>query len=204
MIHDQVGSLEVGKKADLVILDTKSINFTPLNDLRNHVVYCENGTSITTVICNGEIVVKDGKLMRVNEAALVDELRRTFPSFRSTTHKSRQSTANSNPISIRSIGAAASRMLASIAIAAARANGAGSQTRHDRASVKSRQGFYASQRTILASAHTWSRMPTISSFSVAGEPEISVRTRLRGGPGSPLIESRLRRKLKAHKPSAHS
>ncbi len=72
-----------------------------------------------------------------------------------------------------------------------------------RASNRGRDS-YASQRTILASAHTWSRMPTISSFSVAGEPEISVRTRLRGGPGRPLIESRLRRKLKAHKPSAHS
>jgi 5-methylthioadenosine/S-adenosylhomocysteine deaminase len=81
MIHDQVGSLEVGKKADLVIFNTKSINFTPLNDLRNHVVYCENGSSITTVIVNGEIVVKDGALSRVNETALLDELRSYLPEF---------------------------------------------------------------------------------------------------------------------------
>jgi 5-methylthioadenosine/S-adenosylhomocysteine deaminase len=81
MIHDQVGSLEVGKKADLVIFNTKSINFTPLNDLRNHVVYCENGASITTVIVNGEIVVKDGALTRVNETALLDELRSYVPEF---------------------------------------------------------------------------------------------------------------------------
>ena len=81
MIHDQIGSLEVGKKADLVLFDTKSINFTPLNDLRNHVVYCENGTSITTVICNGEIVVKDGRLTRVNETAMLDELRSYVPDF---------------------------------------------------------------------------------------------------------------------------
>jgi 5-methylthioadenosine/S-adenosylhomocysteine deaminase len=81
MIHDQVGSLEVGKKADLVIFNTKSINFTPLNDLRNHVVYCENGASITTVIVNGEIVVKNGALTRVNETALLDELRSYLPEF---------------------------------------------------------------------------------------------------------------------------
>ena len=92
MIHDQVGSLEVGKKADLVILDTKSINFTPLNDLRNHVVYCENGTSITTVICNGEIVVKDGKLMRVDEAALLDELGSYVPKFQK--HQAQVETIN--------------------------------------------------------------------------------------------------------------
>ncbi len=72
MIHDQVGSLEVGKKADLVIFNMKSINFTPLNDPRNHIVYCENGTSVTTVVVNGEIVVKDGKLTRVDEDALLD------------------------------------------------------------------------------------------------------------------------------------
>jgi 5-methylthioadenosine/S-adenosylhomocysteine deaminase len=81
MIHDQVGSLEVGKKADLVLFNTKSINFTPLNDLRNHVVYCENGASITTVIVNGEVVVKDGALTRVNETALLDELRSYLPEF---------------------------------------------------------------------------------------------------------------------------
>ena len=81
MIHDQVGSLEVGKKADLVIFDTKSINFTPLNDLRNHIVYCENGSSITTVIVNGEVVVNDGSLIRVNETALLDELRSYLPEF---------------------------------------------------------------------------------------------------------------------------
>jgi 5-methylthioadenosine/S-adenosylhomocysteine deaminase len=81
MINDQVGSLEVGKKADLVMFNTKSINFTPLNDLRNHVVYCENGASITTVIVNGDVVVKDGSLTRVNEASLLDELRSYLPEF---------------------------------------------------------------------------------------------------------------------------
>jgi 5-methylthioadenosine/S-adenosylhomocysteine deaminase len=81
MIHDQVGSLAVGKKADLVVFDTKSINFTPLNDLRNHLVYCENGTSITTVIVDGEIVVKDGALTRVDETALLEELRSYLPEF---------------------------------------------------------------------------------------------------------------------------
>jgi len=81
MIHDQTGSLEVGKKADLVIFDMKTINFTPLNDPRNHVVYCENGTSVTTVIVNGEIVVEDGKLTRVDENSLLDELRSHLPEF---------------------------------------------------------------------------------------------------------------------------
>ena len=81
MLQDQTGSIEPGKRADLVIFDTNSINFTPLNDLRNHVVYSENGTSITTVIVNGEIVVQAGKLTRVDETAMLDEFRSYLPEF---------------------------------------------------------------------------------------------------------------------------
>ena len=80
-VHDETGSLEPGKKADLLVLNLKALNFTPLNDIRNHVVYCENGSSIEEVIVNGEIVVADGKLTRVDEDALLEELRGYMPEF---------------------------------------------------------------------------------------------------------------------------
>jgi cytosine/adenosine deaminase-related metal-dependent hydrolase len=82
MIDGDTGSLEAGKKADLLILDMKTLNFTPLNDVRNHLVYCENGTSIEKVMVNGEIVVEDNRLKRVDEAALLDELRGHLPEFK--------------------------------------------------------------------------------------------------------------------------
>ena len=81
MIHDQTGSIEIGKKADFVMFDTNNINFTPLNDLRNHLVYCENGASVATVIVNGEIVLQDGRLTRVDENAVLEELRSYLPAF---------------------------------------------------------------------------------------------------------------------------
>ena len=81
MIGDQVGSLEVGKRADLVLLDTNSINFTPLNDLRNHLVYCENGSSVDTVFVNGEVMVENGRMTRVDEGELLAELREMMPAF---------------------------------------------------------------------------------------------------------------------------
>ena len=59
----------------------KTLNFTPLNDVRNHLVYCENGTSIEKVMVNGEIVVEDNRLKRVDEAALLEELRGYLPEF---------------------------------------------------------------------------------------------------------------------------
>jgi cytosine/adenosine deaminase-related metal-dependent hydrolase len=81
LVHEETGSLEPGKKADLVILNAKSLNFTPLNDVRNHLVYCENGSSIERVIVDGEVVVEDGRCTKVDEEALLEELRGYMPEF---------------------------------------------------------------------------------------------------------------------------
>ena len=80
-VHDETGSLEPGKKADLLVIDTKTLNFTPLNDIQKHVVYCENGSSLDKVIVNGEVVADRGRLTRVDEDALLDELRELLPEF---------------------------------------------------------------------------------------------------------------------------
>lgn len=79
--EDTIGSIEAGKRADAVILDMMTANFLPLNDIRNHLVYCENGSSVETVIVNGEIVVEDGELTKVDEKALHAELRDMMPAI---------------------------------------------------------------------------------------------------------------------------
>ncbi|RWC61825.1 amidohydrolase [Mesorhizobium sp.] len=81
LLQDEIGSLEPGKKADLLILDMQTANFTPLNDVRNHLVYCEEGSSIEKVFVNGEMVVENGKLTKVDEKALLAELRAMMPEF---------------------------------------------------------------------------------------------------------------------------
>ncbi|MGI8439217.1 MAG: amidohydrolase family protein [Thermoleophilaceae bacterium] len=78
-IGDEVGSLESGKRADLLILDLRSLNFTPLNDIRNHLVYCEDGSSIEKVMVGGEVVVEKGALTRLDEEAVLEELRTELP-----------------------------------------------------------------------------------------------------------------------------
>lgn len=81
MIGDETGSLEVGKKADLLVIDLTTASYSPRNDIRNHLVYCENGSSIEKVIVNGEIVVEDGRLTKVDETALLEELNELMPAF---------------------------------------------------------------------------------------------------------------------------
>lgn len=80
-LEDQIGSLEVGKKADMLVVDLQTIPFTPMNDLANHLVYCETGSSVTHAIVNGEIMAEGGRCLRVNEAELLAELREEMPAF---------------------------------------------------------------------------------------------------------------------------
>jgi 5-methylthioadenosine/S-adenosylhomocysteine deaminase len=61
------GVLAPGKLADLVLLRRDTPAFTPLNDVVGQLVFCENGGSVDTVIVNGEAVVKDGRLTKVDE-----------------------------------------------------------------------------------------------------------------------------------------
>jgi 5-methylthioadenosine/S-adenosylhomocysteine deaminase len=61
------GALAPGKLADIVLLRRDTAAFTPLNDVTGQLVFCENGSSVDTVIVNGEMVVENGKLKRVDE-----------------------------------------------------------------------------------------------------------------------------------------
>lgn len=81
LLDDHTGSLEVGKRADLVLLKTSGVNFLPLNDLRNQLVYCENGTSVELVMVNGEVVVRDGRVTRIDEDRVLAEIREVVPAY---------------------------------------------------------------------------------------------------------------------------
>jgi len=61
------GMLATGKLADLVLLRRDTIAFTPLNDVIGQLVFCENGSSVDTVIVNGEIVLREGRFTKIDE-----------------------------------------------------------------------------------------------------------------------------------------
>jgi 5-methylthioadenosine/S-adenosylhomocysteine deaminase len=81
MLEGETGSLEVGKKADLIVLKTDGMTFTPMNDIAKHLVYGENGSSLELVMVNGEIVLRDGRLTRIDEDAILREVRELVPAY---------------------------------------------------------------------------------------------------------------------------
>ncbi|MFS8049912.1 amidohydrolase family protein [Rhizobium sp. BR 314] len=81
MLEHVTGSLEVGKSADLVILNLRSYPFMPFNDAAKHLVYSENGSSIEKVMVAGRIVMEEGRLTTVDEAAVFAELAELVPAW---------------------------------------------------------------------------------------------------------------------------
>src|SRR5205823_4069422 len=74
-LEGKVGVLARGYEADLILLDLNSIAFTPLNDLRRQLVFCENGSSVVLTMVAGQIVAERGRVLTVDEEAIKAEAR---------------------------------------------------------------------------------------------------------------------------------
>jgi len=71
----RLGQLATGCAADLALLDLDTLAFTPLNDLKRQLVFCEDGSSVRFTIVAGRVVFADGRVTTVDEKALRAEAR---------------------------------------------------------------------------------------------------------------------------------
>jgi cytosine/adenosine deaminase-related metal-dependent hydrolase len=69
-LGDHIGSLEVGKHADVVLHDTDRPEWRPLLNVMNQLVWSADGRGVHTVMVGGEVVVEDGRMTTVDEAEL--------------------------------------------------------------------------------------------------------------------------------------
>lgn len=79
----ETGELSVGKKADIILIDTNSAIFTPLLrdtpvHMTSHLVFASNASVVDTTIVDGRVIMKGRKLTQVNEEEVVREANAAF------------------------------------------------------------------------------------------------------------------------------
>jgi 5-methylthioadenosine/S-adenosylhomocysteine deaminase len=86
-LEGQIGSLEAGKRADLVVVSTSSARMTPIYDPVSHLVYAAHGEDVRTVMVNGRVLMRDRKMLTLDEPAVLAEARKLSASVRAAVGK---------------------------------------------------------------------------------------------------------------------
>lgn len=81
-LEHEVGSLKVGKKADLTLVETQSVNMFPIYDAYAALVYSANATNVRDVWVDGVSVVKDKKLTKFSVEKLQSDLKKHMKIFK--------------------------------------------------------------------------------------------------------------------------
>jgi 5-methylthioadenosine/S-adenosylhomocysteine deaminase len=74
-LDKEIGSLEPGKKADLVLLSLDHPNAVPMYDVYAQLAYALKASDVETVVIGGRVVMRDRKLLTVNEAEAIAKAR---------------------------------------------------------------------------------------------------------------------------------
>jgi 5-methylthioadenosine/S-adenosylhomocysteine deaminase len=75
-LQREIGSLEVGKKADIVLVDLKKPHLAPLHNVISHLVYSAVGSDVDTVIVDGEVLMQEGKVLSLNEDKVLEDVQK--------------------------------------------------------------------------------------------------------------------------------
>jgi 5-methylthioadenosine/S-adenosylhomocysteine deaminase len=76
-MSDQLGTIAPGYLADLVVINFEGLHTSPSYSLLDNLVYCCTGRDVDSVIVDGRVVVRDGKLTTVDETQLVERVAKT-------------------------------------------------------------------------------------------------------------------------------
>ncbi|RAI40554.1 amidohydrolase family protein [Rhodoplanes roseus] len=80
--RDDLGRIAPGARADLVLIDLKDPSYVPLNSATRQLVYTEGGRGVDTVLVDGRVVIRHGRLATMDQDALLDEVMAVVPKFR--------------------------------------------------------------------------------------------------------------------------
>ena len=75
-LDKEIGSIEKGKRADLVIVDLDDLNQTPWYNIYSDLVYATKADDVRTVIIEGRVIMRDRRLLTLNEETIKADARR--------------------------------------------------------------------------------------------------------------------------------
>lgn len=73
-LDNEIGTIEIGKKADIIIIDLIKPHLYPLNDIATNIVYSANGSDVETVIIDGNIIMKNRDIKTIDENELYNKI----------------------------------------------------------------------------------------------------------------------------------
>ena len=74
-MEQEIGSIEKGKRADIVLVKRDALNQIPLYNVYSDLVYATKASDVETVIINGRVVMRDRRLLTLDEAAIKEGAR---------------------------------------------------------------------------------------------------------------------------------
>ena len=73
-MENDIGSLEAGKKADLIVIDTRQPHLVPMYHPVSHVVYAARGSDVTTVVVDGRLLVRDRQPLHLDLGPIMERV----------------------------------------------------------------------------------------------------------------------------------
>jgi cytosine/adenosine deaminase-related metal-dependent hydrolase len=75
-MQTEIGSIEVGKRADLVIVDLRKPHLVPYRDIVSNLVYSATGSDVDTVLIDGRVVLRRGRTLTLDEEKIMNDAER--------------------------------------------------------------------------------------------------------------------------------
>jgi 5-methylthioadenosine/S-adenosylhomocysteine deaminase len=70
------GSIDVGKKADLILVDINAAHIQPVNDLFSQIVHCVKSSDVSTVMVGGRTLMKNNEVLLLDEGEIIYQAQR--------------------------------------------------------------------------------------------------------------------------------
>jgi 5-methylthioadenosine/S-adenosylhomocysteine deaminase len=80
-LGERIGSLEAGKQADVIVLDTRQPHLVPMHHPASQLVYAARGSDVAAVLIDGRVVMENGRIRTFDVEQAMDDVNRMAAAF---------------------------------------------------------------------------------------------------------------------------